>query len=54
MTEMTDDQLRAWGAYGRTVTLDSRPLNPNGFGSDVVTLWNVIGALEEKVSKLSE
>lgn len=54
-SEISDEMLAAWGSYGRGVTLDSRPLSAtNGFGSDVVMLWNVFGALEEKVRNLSE
>lgn len=46
---MDDDELEYWGAYARNVTQATPLLDGQGPSGDMLAMWAIIGALEEKV-----
>ena len=46
---MDDDELSMWGAHGRSVELDIPTLDRRTVERDIVTIWNILGALIARV-----
>jgi hypothetical protein len=51
---VSDEELDVWLEYAQRVGMDSMPLGGAGLARDVVTLWNVIGALGAKIRQMEE
>lgn len=49
---MTDDELRYWGEYGRSISPSTVLLADPTPLYDPMKLWNAFGALEAKVRQL--
>ena len=46
---MDDSELSYWGAYGRGNSMNSLVLDGMGPMGDIVQIWNVIGAIIERM-----